>query len=257
MLKPLFDNTNGVMRCAGLMSGSGSNLCRILEHGEKLKKEQGQSPFEVVAILTDNPDSKAHEIGKKHDIPVVVNDIRAFYKKHNRPRSDLSLRAEFDKISVELLKPYNIDLAIYAGYMSIVTEPIINAFLGVNVHPADLAVMENGKRKYTGDHAVRDAILAGEKAIHSSTHLVELKVDNGPLFVVSAPVEVVIPEGLSLENPEDVKKIEDYNQERLKENGDWVIFPKTVESIARSYYAKDEEGRIYYKDQAIPNGVRL
>jgi len=257
MLKPLYDNKNGTMRCAGLISGSGSNLCRILEHQQKLIENEGSSPFEVVVILTDNPNSNAYEIGKKFEIPVIVNDIKAFYKKHDRPRSDLTLRAEFDRVSVQLLEKHKVDLAIYAGYMSIVTRPIIEAFLGVNVHPADLSVRENGKRKYTGDHAVRDAILSGEEAIHSSTHLVEVEVDNGPLFIISAPVKVEIPENLSLNNKEDLKEIENFNQERLKVDGDWIIFPKTIEAIARSHYQTDENGVIHYRSMAMPDGVRL
>ena len=162
-LKELYHPESGRMRIAGLMSGSGSNLRKIIEHGRATEDREGRAPYHVVVIFSDNPASNAEKIGNDYKIPVIIRDLEAFYKGRGKPRRDLAVRAGFDQGTVEALKPFNVDVAAYAGYMSIATDLLINAFLGVNVHPADLSVMNGDRRKYTGDHAVRDAILAGEE----------------------------------------------------------------------------------------------
>ena len=258
MLTPFHDPTNGPMRMVGLMSGSGTNLRRILEHERNLQQQPGGSPYRMVALFTDNSDSQANAIGRDFDLPVLTRDIRAFYAARNKPRRDMQLRAEFDRATVAALAPFQATVAVYGGYMSVATEPLIRAFLGVNVHPADLSVLdEQGRRRYTGDHAVRDAIFAGESSVRSSTHLIEAEVDGGGLLMISAAVTVEVPEGVDLSDPATALQVEEDNQERLKVDGDWVVFPQTLEAMARGRFARDETGCIHFDGQPIPYGWRL
>lgn len=256
-LKELYHPEIGRMRIAGLMSGSGSNLRKIIEHGRKIEADEGRAPYQVVVIFSDNPKSNAEKIGKDYGIPVVVRDLGAFYIERGKPRKDLIVRAEFDDGTVKALKPFNVDVGAYAGYMSIATEQLINAFVGVNVHPADLSIMTGGKRKYTGDHAVRDAILAGEKNLRSTTHIIESQVDYGRILMVSRPLAVNLPEDFDSSNKDQVNMIADQHQNRLKEIGDWAIFPKTLEHLADGKYSQDEKGNLYFDNKPIPQGLRF
>jgi phosphoribosylglycinamide formyltransferase-1 len=255
----LHDSEHGQMRVVGLMSGSGSNLREIIKAERWLLGEVGRSPYHVAAIFSDCYDSNAPAIGKDFDIPVIVRDVKAFHKARGKKRSDMDVRREFDKETVRALSPFDIHVAAYAGYMSIATSPLIIAYRGVNVHPADLSICyEDGRRKYTGDHAVRDAILAGEKTICSSTHLVEDKVDYGRILMISAPLEVRLDDDFCPTNRASVEKAESENQCRLKEEGDWAIFPKTLLYLAEGKYAKDENNEIYFDGKrAIPTGVKM
>ncbi|MBN2444527.1 MAG: hypothetical protein JXJ04_24410 [Spirochaetales bacterium] len=256
-LKKLHDPEDGELRIVGLMSGSGTNLRKVLEHETALRINLGRSPYRIVAIFSDNYLSAATELGKDFNLPVIIRDIKSFYNAHNLPRQDMTLREEYDKQTVAALAPYGASCAIYAGYMSITTPVFINAFLGINVHPADLSVTINGKRRWTGGHAVRDAIIAGEKTICSSTHLVEPLVDGGRILMISAPLTVEIPSHLSLTNSRDLREIEQLNQDRLKKTGDWVIMPKTIEYIARGRYGADGNGKLYFDGEPVPDGLRV
>ncbi len=232
------------------MSGSGSNLRKIIE-----SKAHGSS-YTVVCILTDNPASNAKVIASEYGIPYEENDIAAFYAKKGKPRKDLSLRPEFDAITITLLKKHKPDVVAYCGYMSIASPVLANTFLGINVHPADLSILDaKGLRKYRGGHAVRDAILAGENAIRSTTHIVEETVDGGRLLMRSKPVKVVLPKGFNPLNPSQLEAAEKENQNRLKEKGDWVIFPKTLEFIAEGRFTQDKSGKIHFNGKAALKGV--
>lgn len=262
-LTRLYDPCEGIMGVAGFMSGSGTNLVKIIEHERKLKA-QGRKLFEVVVIFSDVYDSNAAKIGRDFDIPVVIRDINSYYAargvndKRLKIRGNYEIRQSYERDSMLAIESFCPDVVAYAGYMSAATDVFVNAFLGVNVHPADLSVLkEDGKRKYTGDNAVAKAILASEQFIYSTTHLVSDVVDGGKLLMRSVGLEVVLDRDFDPNDPEKVKAAAKFNQGRLKEVGDWEIFPKTLEYIAEGRIEKDKQGNLYFDKMSVPNGIRL
>ncbi len=256
------------MRVACFMSGSGTNVVKILEN--QLRKG-GSCPYKVILIFTDifdpsNQKCRAQSISSKHQVAYEHGDIADFYRRRGREsKKDLSLRPEYDKVTLEMIEKYDLDLIALCGYMSIVTRPLLERYEDriVNVHPADLSVREGDRRKYTGLNAVRDAILAGEKRLHSTTHIVRERVDYGEILMRSPPVEVFLPSGVTLQDlrrPENValvKRIAAEHQTRLKEQGDWVVYPKTLEMLGEGRYSVNGQGNVYVDDALTPNGLRL
>ncbi len=257
-LRKLINPKNEEVRVVAMMSGSGTNLLKIIERQEEIYSEQKRYLYKVAGIITDNQFSNAKKIGADFNIPVEINDINEFYKTKGLPKKDLSIRKEFDMISLRLIEKYNPDIIVLAGYMSILTDVIIKRYLTINVHPANLSIKNtDGTRKYTGAHAVRDAILSGEKYIHSSTHIVEEIVDNGRLLLISKPVEVILPDKFDSSDKNLVKKAEEINQNRLKEYGDWKILPLTIEYISLGYFEEDINSVIHFKGRPIPDGLEI
>ncbi|MBU4502489.1 MAG: formyl transferase [Nanoarchaeota archaeon] len=255
-LPPLYNSVQGQMRVVGLMSGSGSNLVKILEFEKQLEQERGNSPYKISVIFSDTYDSNAAKIGKDFDLPVVIRDLKGYYAKRGKPRTDMKVREEFDMETVKALEHYDISVAAYTGYMSIATKPLIDAYLGINVHPADLSIFDkDGKRKYTGDHAVRDAILSGEKTIASTIHIIEEEVDYGKILMISKPIKVKLPR-IFKPKKRLSKKLEKQNQGLLKKNGDWIIFPRTLLYLAEGRYTGDFLN-IYFDGKPIPEGIKL
>lgn len=256
-LQPIYEpRDDEPMQVACFVSGSGTNARRIIE-----RSLENKSRYMVTLIFTDVRDDrirktgekrcKAKDIADEYGLSYECEDIRDFYKERGVKRTDLSLRPQFDRLVVEKVASHGIDLIALAGYMSITTKPLLDAFDGrmVNVHPADLSIMDGDDRKYVGIHVVRDAILAGEKVLRASTHVVREKVDHGEILVVSEPVPVSLPEDVILEELVQDKKLFrafiDEHQEQLKELGDWVIFPLTIQMISEGRFALDGEGSVY------------
>lgn len=257
-LKLLHNPDEGPLQIAGLMSGSGTNLRRIIEWQIEIEKREGKALYQMAVIFSNDVRSKAPEIGRDFDIPVVIRDMRAWYAKRGAPRTDLMLRRDFDAETVRAFSPYGVNVAVYGGYMAVASEVLIKSFLGINVHPADLSILdEKGRRRFTGDHAVLDAILAGEPTVASSTHIIEPEVDGGRLLMISEPVTIYIPPGADLTDSKVQHDVAGANQDRLKEKGDWAIFPRTIEYIARGRYAADEKNNLYFDGKPIPHGLRL
>lgn len=253
-LKPLINTKLGQPLKVGiLMSGLGTNAEKIIE----FEKTNPDCNFKVSLIFSDNPDSRAKEIGQKNNIPYEIFSIKEFFKAHPElKRFSLKDRVHYDKEVAKILGRYNIDLLAYAGYMNITTKPVISQFLGINVHPADLSIKdETGKRKLIGEQSVKNAIKQGLKEIASTTHIVTLGVDQGPILMISKPLKVIIPKDKDIKA--NLDEITDLNQNRLKEQGDWIIFPKTIALIAQGKIEQDSKGTIYYEKRPIPNGIRL
>lgn len=259
-IKKLYDcKDSGQMNVAGLMSGSGTNLVKIIEHELELKKQRGESPFHVAVIFSDTHKSKANDIGANFGIPVLTYSLEAYCDLRGKNIRDMQARENYEEEVLKFLNEAN-ECAVfaYAGYMRKATPVFVNSAIGVNIHPADLSILgTDGRRKYRGDHAVKDAIKAGEREIRSTTHIVTDEVDEGPILMVSGPVEV---HNYDLHDKSEDRwdQVAEVYQNRLKEIGDWVIFPKTLEYIADGKFARDSKTReLYFDGKKIPNGVRL
>ncbi len=254
------------VRVCGFISGSGTNLVHIIEHQYELQGRVGRLVYEVVLIFTDNKDSRAEKISSKYKIPYICRDINDFYQgRGHENKRDLSLRPEFDLGTVEDIREYRVDVIVLAGYMSIVTEPLLNAYPGriFNVHPADLSIKTaEGRRRFTGLQAVKDAILTGEKELRASTHVVREKVDYGEIILISRPIPVEVPSDFTLdelggpENAQLLLQLVSEHQDRLKAAGDWVIYPKTLELFSTGKIRFDEGGGVYLGNRNFENGIR-
>ena len=243
------------------MSGSGTNIIKLLEREKDLKKKAGSSPFQVIFIFSDRSDGVCHgeKIACENGIPYFSYDIRSFHRLRGLKREvittqGLSVRRKFDRVASTLINAFDIDVIALGGYMSYITLDRC-----INVHPADLSILTpDGKRRYVGDRAVLDAISSGETMLRSSTLWTDRGVDSGPLLMVSEPLKVKLPESLEslLKNRERLLQVADEHQERLKELGDWKIFPRTVEMIARGRFALDENNQVYFDGEPVSGGYR-
>jgi len=262
-MTPIFDpeQQERPMRVAAFMSGSGSNIMRLLDHEKALRARDGHSSFETVFIFSDRSDGvcAGEKIALENGLPYFSYDIRAYHVRKSIRRTvlneaGLAARRSYDRLAGTLVEAFHVDVIALGGYMSYTT-------LGrcVNVHPADLSLLDSqGNRKYVGDHAVHDAIVAGERVLRASTLWTDDGVDTGPLLMVSDPVPVVLPEPLDdlVKDPERFNRVADHHQEQLKEAGDWKIFPRTIELIARGRFAFDPKGRVCLDGSPVPQGYR-
>jgi folate-dependent phosphoribosylglycinamide formyltransferase PurN len=267
---PIFFPEDGrSMRVACFVSGSGTNARKIIEGSH-----EDNSGYKVVLIFSDVRDDRkrrdgskmcrAKEIADEYSIAYECVDIRDFYRERGVKRTgDLTLRPKFDLLILEVIGPHDIDVIALAGYMSVTTAPLLKAYSGriLNVHPADLSLMDGDERRYVGIHVVQDAILDGETELRASTHIAREKVDHGEVLVISEPVPVELPEGVTLEALKEDKKIRSEvignHQDRLKRQGDWVLYPLTLKMIASGRFALAGEGDLYLDDVKAPYGLRL
>lgn len=149
--------------------------------------------YDLVVGLTTDPASEAPTALQSAGVPAIVHDICGFCTDRGAERADLTVRRAYDERTLELLAPFALDLLVLSGYLYIVTAPLLASYPQrvINVHDADLTVLSpDGRPRYRGLHATREAVRAGEPATRCTVHLVTAEVDGGPLLARSAAFPV-------------------------------------------------------------------
>lgn len=254
------------------MSGSGSNAEKVLDFQKKTSAK-----WLPAVIITDAPErSRAAEIAKNYDLPLVALSIREFYRQHGENKISLAsengrrIRELWTDSLREKIAPFDIDFGILAGFMPL--SNITGDFPCLNVHPGDLTVERNGQRIFVGLHAIPTelAIINDFKTIRSSVIIAQPytgkggEMDSGPILGISPQLELDLQgfthaELLDTYNKRPAKKplggwkdalskIASANQERLKEKGDWIVFPQVVNDFASEKFAI-ENGDLYFKKE--------
>lgn len=165
------------IRIAILASGSGSNAENICNY-------YAQRPdVEISLIISNKFSAFVHQRAQKLGIKSITLS--------NSSLSD-------DEIFLNLLKEYQIDFIILAGYLLRIPVDVVRAYPHriVNIHPA-LLPKYGGKGMY-GDRVHEAVVEAGEKESGISIHFVNENYDEGSiLFQATCPI-------LEKDTPKDV-----------------------------------------------------
>ena len=130
----------GRMRVAALASGSGNTLWKAHDLQISLEKTFEGSPFEVVAVFSDNPESKALITAMERCIPCLGIEIQDLYARRGKPLKDREVRGEYDALIMDFFEEHQPDVILLAGYVWATTDTIIESLPVINVHPADLSI---------------------------------------------------------------------------------------------------------------------
>jgi phosphoribosylglycinamide formyltransferase 1 len=146
-----------VGRIGVLASGGGTNLRAMLD-----------AELPIMVVVVDRA-CGATKVASHAGIPVELVERTSY-------------GADFDRVAythevVDALARYDTDLVAMAGFGTILSKPIHDAYPNriVNTHPALLPA-------FKGWHAVEDALAAGVKVTGCTVHLAMLEVDEGPIL---------------------------------------------------------------------------
>jgi phosphoribosylglycinamide formyltransferase-1 len=194
----------GPLRVGVLASGTGTNLQALLDtvHGEEAL---------VVAVASDRADALALARARDAGVPTAVFAIG---DHPDRPARDGAI--------ADWLAEHDVQLVVLAGYMALLTSPLLGRFAGrvVNIHPSLLPA-------FPGIRAVEQALDYGVKVFGVTVHFVEDDggVDTGPVLVQRA---VELP---GATDPEDV-------MEHLRPI-EHALLPEAVRLVARGAVSRD------------------
>ena len=154
-----------VFKLAVLVSGRGSNLQAIID---SIEREELNAHISIV--ISSTRDATALKRAEKHGIKTIFIDPTAYLNSK-----------EYDKVLIEKLKEFSIDLICLAGYMRILGEEVIQTFKEkiINIHPSLLPA-------FPGLNAQKQAIVHGVKFSGCTVHFVDSGVDSGPIILQTA-----------------------------------------------------------------------
>ncbi len=147
-------------KVAVFISGSGTNMAALL-YASRLPA----CPFEIVLVLSNNPDAGGLTLAEAEGIPTFVLP----HKGMARAQHDAAMEGEVRRHGAQWIA--------LAGYMRILSPEFVARWDGrmANIHPSLLP-------KYTGLHTHERAIAAGDSHGGCTVHLVTADLDEGPVL---------------------------------------------------------------------------
>lgn len=185
---------------AVLVSGGGTNLQALIDAQARGEIVNGS----ITAVIASTPEAYALERAKKAGIPGYV-----------LARSDYPSAQAMTLALVDKLHELGIDLVVMAGFMTIVTGELFQAYENavINIHPS-LIPSFCGKGCY-GLHVHEKALAYGVKLSGATVHFVTEECDAGPI-ILQKSVEVL---------PDDTPEA---LQRRIMEQCEWKLLPRAV-----------------------------
>lgn len=171
---------NKELRLAVLVSGGGTNLQAIIDS----ERAREQSPFRVSLVISSTKDAYALERARRFAIQSeITSPVSVLGSEKAKTATMEEKRLALSNAVFELCKKNDIDLIVLAGFLTVLTGPIIKAYENriINMHPALLPKF--GGVGMWGNH-VHEAVLAsGEMESGCTVHLVDSGCDTGEILV--------------------------------------------------------------------------
>lgn len=158
-------------RIAVMVSGNGSNLQALIDNVHRNARVDAQ----IVMVICSKDDAPALQRARAADIRAEVVTLES--RGGDRQRRDGEV--------VRLLRLVAPDLVVMAGWMSIVTPVLLDAFPDkvINLHPSLLPA-------FPGMNSIADSLDWGAKVTGVTVHLAEETVDGGPP-ILQEPVPIL------------------------------------------------------------------
>lgn len=149
-------------RIGVLISGRGTNLQALID-----AQQSDDLGGKIVVVISNKSKALGLERARKAGI-----DTHIITKK------EYPIREEHDARVVEILREYEVDLVVLAGYMRILSKVFVDAFKNriINVHPSLLPA-------FKGVNAQWQAVEYGVRFSGCTTHFVDLDMDAGPIIL--------------------------------------------------------------------------
>ena len=161
------------LRCAILISGSGSGMEAMLHH-----QRTSNCLHRTEVVISNVADAYGIERAKHHECPVEIIELPTGLTGVER-------RLSHEKAIEKVLAHYRIELIILSGYMRLLSADFVDRWAGkvVNIHPSLLP-------DFPGAHAHRDVIAAGVTKTGCTVHYVDAGMDTGQI-IAQCEVEVL------------------------------------------------------------------
>ncbi len=151
-------------RVGVLISGRGSNLQALIDAAGR-----GDLGGQVAVVVSNVAAAAGLERARRAGVPAFVCD--------HRGRS----REDHDQEVAQILERHQVDLVCLAGYMRLLSAAFVRRFPNriLNIHPSLLP-------SFPGLDAQRQALEHGVKISGATVHLVDERLDAGPIVLQEA-----------------------------------------------------------------------
>ena len=195
---------------AVLVSGGGTNLQALIDARNSGIIKNG----ELALVISNNPSAYVITRAEMAGIPVAIVT-----------KKEYGTQEAFEEKMLEVLREYNIEMIVLAGFMTILSERFIAHYREriINVHPS-LIPSFCGKGFY-GLRPHEAALAYGVKVTGATVHFVN-EIPDGGRIIMQKAVDI-----LDTDTPETLQK-------RVMEEAEWKILPLACQQVCKELLSK-------------------
>ena len=193
-----------MLKLAVLVSGGGTNLQAIMDAIDAGKITNAK----LEVVISNNKNAYALERAAKKGIDHLCISPK-----------DYESREEFNRVFLEKLDSYQVDLVVLAGFLVVIPAEMIQKYRNriINIHPS--LIPSFCGTGYYGLKVHEGVLARGVKVTGATVHFVDEGTDTGPIILQKA---VNVEQG---DTPEIL-------QRRVMEQAEWQIMPQAIDLIA-------------------------
>lgn len=193
-----------MLKLAVLVSGGGTNLQAIMDAIDAGKITNAK----IEVVISNNKNAYALERAAKKGIDHLCISPK-----------DYESREEFNRVFLEKLDSYQVDLVVLAGFLVVIPADMIKKYRNriINIHPS--LIPSFCGTGYYGLKVHEGVLARGVKVTGATVHFVDEGTDTGPIILQKA---VSVEQG---DTPEIL-------QRRVMEQAEWQIMPQAIDLIA-------------------------
>ena len=193
-----------MLKLAVLVSGGGTNLQAIMDAIDAGKITNAK----IEVVISNNKNAYALERAAKKGIDHLCISPK-----------DYESREEFNRVFLEKLDSYQVDLVVLAGFLVVIPAEMIQKYRNriINIHPS--LIPSFCGTGYYGLKVHEGVLARGVKVTGATVHFVDEGTDTGPIILQKA---VNVEQG---DTPEVL-------QRRVMEQAEWQIMPQAIDLIA-------------------------
>ena len=154
------------VRCAILISGSGSGMEAMLEH----QQNDPSCGHTTVVVISDRSEASGVLKARNRGIEARCIPLPTSYEGHER-------RLKHESLIQELLEEFDVELILLSGYMRLKSSQFVELWAPriINIHPSLLPA-------FPGAHAHRDVLASGVNVSGCTVHFVDSGMDTGQII---------------------------------------------------------------------------
>ena len=154
------------VRCAILISGSGSGMEAMLEH----QQNNPACGHTTVVVISDRSEASGVLKARNRGIEARCIPLPMSYEGHER-------RLKHEALIQELLEEFDVELILLSGYMRLKSSQFVELWAPriINIHPSLLPA-------FPGAHAHRDVLASGVNVSGCTIHFVDSGMDTGQII---------------------------------------------------------------------------
>ncbi len=193
-----------MLKIAVLVSGGGTNLQAIMDAIDAGTIKNA----EISVVISNNAGAYALTRAEKKGIENLCISPK-----------DFATREEFNRVFLEKLNSYQVDLVVLAGFLVVIPPEMIAMYRNriINIHPS--LIPSFCGTGYYGLKVHEGVLERGVKVTGATVHFVDEGTDTGPILLQKA-VEVK-----QQDTPKEL-------QQRVMEEAEWKILPRAIDLIA-------------------------